>query len=137
MFGPVQTKLDELTTKRFINCLVGSGKTTQLIWVINTILSKGETCLLVTPETYLIKSYFPDNKLPEGLSVIHIDKLLKYLKNYHEDNMIDAYNISYKQISLFNCDRIVIDPKCYIKMIEQYMERFQKLDEIIEKIKHI
>ena len=39
MFGPVQTKLDELTTKRFINCLVGSGKTTQLIWVINTILS--------------------------------------------------------------------------------------------------
>ena len=137
MFGPVQTKLDEITARRFISCLVGSGKSTQLIWVINKILSKGETCLLVTPETYLIKSYFPENKLPEGLSVIHIDKLLKYLKNYHEDNMIDAYNISYKQISLFNCDRIVIDPSCYIKIIEQYIEKLQKLNKLVEQIKNI
>ena len=51
--------------------------------------------------------------------------------------MIDAYNISYKQISLFNCDRIVIDPSCYIKIIEQYIEKLQKLNKLVEQIKNI
>ena len=84
MFGPVQTKLDVLTTKRFINCLMGTGKTTQMLWCINKILESGETCLLVTPSTYIIKECFPDKQLPEGLTVIHIDKLLKYLKTVDE-----------------------------------------------------
>lgn len=141
MFGPVETKLDELTIKRFINSIMGTGKSTQLLWTINKILENGETCLLVTPETYLIKTYFPNNTLPEGLSVIHIDKLLKYLKRYpnegNEYTIKDPCFISYKFVSLFNCDRIVIDPNCYIKIIQQYMERIKKLDDVIQQLKKV
>jgi len=141
MFGPVETKLDEITTRRFINSIRGTGKSTQLLWTINKILEKGETCLLVTPETYLIKTYFSNNTLPQGLSVIHIDKLLKYLKRYpnegNEYTIKDPCFISYKFVSLFNCDRIVIDPECYIKIIEQYLEKSQKLNNLMEQIKNI
>lgn len=144
MFGPVETKLDELTARRFISCLWGSGKTTQMLWSIQKILEKGETCLLVTPEIYLIKTYFPNNTLPEGLSVIHIDKLLKYLKRYnpeeHPENKgtwRDYFAIPKCYVELFNCDRIVVDPECYIKIIQQYIERLNKLDKIIEQIQKL
>lgn len=141
MFGPVETKLDEITTRRFINCLRGTGKSTQLLWTINKILEKGETCLLVTPETYLIKTYFPNNTLPQGLSVIHIDKLLRYLKRYPMEKnpytQKELYFIPRQFVELFTCQGIVIDPECYIKIIEQYIERLNKLDKIIEQIQKV
>lgn len=144
MFGPVETKLDELTTKRFIGCLVGSGKTTQMIWCVNKILERGETCLVVTPNTYLIKELFSNQQIPEGVAVIHIDKLLKYLKRYnpkeHPENEVtnkDYFFLPYRVVELFNCDRIVIDPECYIKIIQQYMERIKKLDNVIQQLKKV
>lgn len=141
MFGPVQTKLDEITTRRFINCLRGSGKTVQMVKTINNILEKGETCLLVTPSTYIIKELFPERKLPEGLSVIHIDKLLKYLKRYPMEKnpytQKEPYFIPRQFVELFTCQRIVIDSECYIKIIEQYLEKSQKLNNLIEQIKNI
>ena len=144
MFGPVETKLDELTTKRFISCLWGSGKTTQMLWSINKILEKGETCLVVTPCTFIFKDLFPDRKLPEGVKLLHIDKLLKYLKRYnpeqHKENDVtdkDYYFIPRRFVELFNCDRIVIDPECYIKIIQQYVEKFQKIDKIVQELQKL
>lgn len=141
MFGPVQTKLDELTSRRFINCLRGSGKTVHMLGTINSILEKGEPCLLITPSTFGIRDLFPERKLPEGLSVLHIDKLLKYLKRYPMEKnpytQKEPYFIPRQFVELFTCQRIVIDPECYIKMIEQYIERLNKLDKIIEQIQKV
>ena len=138
MFGPVETKLNELTARRFINCLRGSGKTVQMLKTINNILEKGETCLLITPSTYGIRDLFPERKLPEGLSLLHIDKLLKYLKRYPmEKNPYtnkDPYFIPRQFVELFNCQRIVIDQECYVKIIEQYIERMKKLEDKIKEI---
>lgn len=141
MFGPVETKLDELTARRFINCLRGSGKTVQMLKTINNILEKGETCLLITPSTFAIKDLFPERKLPEGLSVLHIDKLLKYLKRYpmkkNPYTNKEPYFIPRQSVELFDCQRIVIDQECYVKIIEQYIERLNKLDKIIEQIQKL
>lgn len=141
MFGPVETKLDELTSRRFINCVSGTGKTVYMLGTINSILEKGETCLLITPSTFGIRDLFPERKLPEGLSVLHIDKLLKYLKRYPMEKnpytQKEPYFIPRQFVELFTCQRIVIDPDCYIKMIEQYIERLNKLDKIIEQIQKV
>lgn len=141
MFGPVETKLDALTARRFINCLLGSGKTTQMLWSINKILEKEESCLLITPHTYIIKELFPDRQLPEKLKVVHIDKLLKYLKRYpingNDITEKEPYLVPRKFIELFDCDRIVIDQDCYIKIIEQYIERLNKLDKVVEQIQKV
>lgn len=137
MFGPVETKLDELTTRRFINFLCGSGKSTQMIWTINKILENGETCLVITPETYFIKFYFPNNEIPQGVKVIHIDKVLKYLKKYSLDSLQDPNWKQLKDIEMFKADRIVVDPECYIKMLQQYVEKFNTIDKCLEKIKKL
>lgn len=137
MFGPVETKLDELTTRRFINFLCGSGKSTQMIWTINKILENEETCLVITPETYLIKHYFPNYEIPKGVKVIHIDKVLKYLKKYSLDSLEDPNWKQLKDIEMFKADRIVVDPECYIKMLQQYMEKFQTIDKCLQKIKQL
>lgn len=137
MFGPVETKLDELTTRRFIHFLCGSGKSTQMIWTINKILENGETCLVITPETYFIKHYFSNYEIPKGVTVIHIDKVLKYLKKYSLNSLEDPNWKQLKDIEMFKADRIVVDPECYIKMLQQYMEKFQTIDKCLQKIKQL
>ena len=70
--------------------------------------------------------------------------VLKYLKRYnpkeHPENEVtnkDYFFLPYRVVELFNCDRIVIDPECYIKIIQQYMERIKKLDDVIQQLKKV
>ena len=138
MFGTVQTPLNGTTVTRFCNSIVGTGKTYGMLLHVKDILSKGQTCLLITPSTYLVKEYFPDHRLPEGLSVLHIDKYLKYLKRYNPDEHPENEWIQKDYLNLFKSfvepfngyDRVVVDPDCYIKIMQQLVERLDKIETV-------